>query len=98
MKKEEMFSANDFCFSHSIEISFIHSLEESGLIEVIVSGGILCIPVRQIKHLEKLVRFHHDMDINLEGIEAISYLLERVHEMQQEVLILNSKLSMYENE
>ncbi|HEX2683135.1 MAG TPA: hypothetical protein VHL77_04350 [Ferruginibacter sp.] len=38
------------------------------------------------------------MDINLEGIEAISYLLNRMNDLQQEILRLNNRLSIYENE
>jgi hypothetical protein len=37
------------------------------------------------------------MDINLEGIETITYLLQRMNEMQQQILLLNNKLGMYEN-
>jgi hypothetical protein len=42
--------------------------------------------------LEKFVRLHYDLDINLEGIETINYLLERIEEMQKEIVNLRNKL------
>jgi hypothetical protein len=38
------------------------------------------------------------MDINLEGIEAISYLLQRVENLQDEVNVLRNRLRFYESE
>ena len=97
METEDMILANDFCRHHQIDLSFIYSLNESGLIEITNFEEEIFVPVSQLKHLEKLVRFHHEMDINLEGIECITYLLQRINEMQEQITLLNNKLSMYEN-
>ena len=97
MEKEEMISADEFSFHHNIELTFIQFLHESGLIEISIIEEKIFIPVSQLKNLEKLVRLYHEMDINLEGIEAITYLLLRMNEMQQEILHLSNKLRMYEN-
>ena len=97
METEEMIPANEFCIHQDIDLSFIYSLNESGLIEIISVEEKIFIPVSQLKQLETLVRFHHEMDINLEGIECITYLLQRINEMQEEIKLLNSKLSMFEN-
>ena len=40
----------------------------------------------------------NELDINLEGIETITYLLQRMHDMQREIATLENRLSMYENE
>lgn len=98
MEKEEMISADEFSFHHNIELTFIQSLHESGLIEITIIEEKIFISVSQLKNLEKLVRLYHEMDINLEGIETITYLLQRMNEMQQEILLLNNKLRMYEND
>jgi len=49
-------------------------------------------------YLEKLVRLFYELDINLEGIETITYLLNRMNQMQQEILQLNNRLRIYEND
>lgn len=97
MQPEEMIAADEFCTHHNIEISFIHSLKDSGLLEVSIVEEKIFLPADQMSQLEKLVRLYYEMDINLEGIETITYLLDRMHSMQQEIRQLNNRLSMYEN-
>ena len=98
MQTDEMIAADEFCMHHRVELSFIHSLKESGLIEVSVVEEKVFVPVSQLQQLEKLVRLYYEMDINLEGIETITYLLERMHDMQQQIRQLNNRLSLYEPE
>jgi chaperone modulatory protein CbpM len=98
MRKEEMISANDFCIHHNIELTFIHSLQQSGLIEITTIEEKAFVPVSQLHQLEKLARLYYEMDINVEGIETISYLLQRMNEMQQQITRLTNQLNLYENE
>lgn len=98
MQKEEMIPANEFCLHHNVELSFIYSLNESGLIEMTVIKENLFVPASQLNNLEKLVRLYYEMDINLEGIETITYLLKRMNDMQQQITLLTNRLRLYENE
>jgi hypothetical protein len=43
-----------------------------------------------------MVRLHYDLGINLEGIETIFHLLERIESLQHEMLNLKKKISFYE--
>lgn len=97
MQTEQMIVAHEFCIHHNIDITFITALKESGLIEVTILEEKLCIPESQLPDLEKLVRLYYEMDINLEGIETITNLLRKMHEMQQEIQMLNNRLSLYES-
>ncbi len=98
MKTEEMILANEFCVHHKIEMSFITSLQASGLIEITTIENNIFLPLSQLSQLEKLVRFHYEMDINMEGIEAITLLLEQIDSMQQQILRLANQLSVFENQ
>jgi hypothetical protein len=98
MHTEEMISADEFCIHYNIEKSFIYSLNKSGLLEIIIIEEKVFVPVHELSQLEKLVRLYYEMDINLEGIETITYLLKRMNEMQQQIMHLKNKLSKYENE
>lgn len=98
METEEIIPVSDFCFNHNIDLSFIYSLLESGLIDCTIMEEKLFLPVSQLKQMEKLVRLYYEMDINLEGIETINYLLQRMNEMQQQIVRLTNRLSLYENE
>ena len=97
MQAEDMIPAAEFCIHHNIDLSFIYSLNESGLIEISWTEEKLFVPVNQLEHLERMVRLHNEMDINLEGIEAISWLLQRVNEMQKQIAALSNRLAMYES-
>ena len=96
MSTEEMIAAEEFCTHHQVEMSFIYSLKDSGLLDVSILEERVFVPLTQLSQLEKMVRLYYEMDINLEGIETITYLLERMHHMQQEIRQLSNRLSGYE--
>ena len=96
MEQEELIPARDFCLHHNIEYSFISSLESSGLISVTSIKRSTYLRADDIHKLEKFVRFHYDLDINIEGIETINYLLEKVEEMQRDIMTLRNKQGEFE--
>jgi hypothetical protein len=96
MQKENLIAIDVFCANHNIEISFISSLQETGLIEITTIKETKFIDIDQLKNLEKIVRFYYDLDINLEGIETITHLLLRINSMQEEIIALRNRLRLYE--
>lgn len=98
MQTEDMIPVDEFCIHHNIELSFIYSLQDSGLVEVTRVEEKFFVPVTQLPDLERLVRLYQDLDINLEGIETITYLLQRMNAMQQQITQLSNRLSLYEND
>jgi chaperone modulatory protein CbpM len=93
---ENLIPANEFCANHNIGISFIRSLHETGMIEITTIEETAYIPVNQLQELERMVRLYFELDINLEGIETINYLLQRINDMQDEITALRNKLRLYE--
>ncbi len=96
METKYLIAIDKFCASHDIEISFVNSLQQSGLIELTLQNESLFIQQEQLPILEKIVCFHYDLDINIEGIEAISHLLEQIDEMKDEIHTLKNRLGFYE--
>ena len=96
MQTDDLIQVNEFCMHHQIEISFVQSLQLSGLIEITQTEETLCVRRDQLPELEKMVRLYYEMDINLEGIETISYLLNRMNQMQKQITHLNNRLQAYE--
>ena len=94
MKK--LVPVNEFCTNHQIEISFIRSLQETGLIEITTIEETAYIPATQLQELERIVRLFYELDINLEGIETINHLLQRINHMQNEITTLRNRLRLYE--
>ena len=96
MQEENLIPANEFCLHHNIDVSFIHLLKEYGLVEFTVIDDAPFVTIKQLSELEQLVRLHYDLDINLEGIDAIIHLLKKLQTMQNELIILKNRLRLYE--
>ena len=96
MQKVNFIALDEFCSSHNIEISFINSLQKTGLIEISTIEEAMFIDAGQLQLLEKFLRFYYDLDINLEGIETITHLLQRINSMQDEIVSLRNRLRLYE--
>ncbi len=91
MEHTNLIPAKDLCMYHNIEYSFIHELENSGLISVTSVKQEVFIPEEEMQRLEKFIRLHYELDINVEGLETINYLLEKMEGLQQEILQLRNK-------
>ncbi|WP_233586691.1 chaperone modulator CbpM [Formosa maritima] len=98
MGKENLISIQEFCIHYKVPKSFINSLYDYELIEIISTENTQYVSVTQIKNIEKLIRFHYELDINLEGIHAISNLLDKLESLQIEVKKLHNKIDFYESE
>lgn len=96
MQKEDLIPATEFCASHHLEFSFIHMLHQFGLLEITTIEQTVYLPVSQLPQAERIARLHNELGINMEGIDAIKHLLQRVEEMQHEIARLKDKLSLYE--
>ena len=72
-------------------------MQEAGLVRIIKHEDEYYLHYEELATLEKFIRLHHDLDINPEGIEAISYMLERMQTMQQEIASLKNRLEIYEH-
>ena len=93
---DDLIEVNDFCINHDIEISFINLLQQNGLIEISSMESKYFVEKEQLPQLEKFVHFYYDLDINLEGIETITYLLQRIENFQNEIVVLKNRLRLYE--
>jgi len=96
MQTDDLILAEDFCTHYRVELSFINYLEEYGLIEITSVEETSYISREQLRKLEQLVRLHYDLNINLEGIDAIAHLLERMKGLQFEIISLKNRLGLYE--
>ena len=94
MNQKDLIRAKDFCIYHNIEFSFISHLESSGLVRLTSVKRTSYIPLAEIPKLEKYVRLYYDLDINIEGIETIEYLLQRIESMQKEINHLRNRVPL----
>ena len=98
MQTEYLVNVDAFCAIHNIEVSFISSLQQNGLIEITTVKDSGFIDSGQLVQLEKIVRLYYELDMNLEGIETINYLLRRIDSMQEEIIVMRNRLRLYESD
>lgn len=97
METRDLILIEHFCANHEVEFSFIDSLHQFGLIEVIIHEDNKYIHQEQLNEVEKMMRMHYELDINMEGIDVISHLLKRMNSLQKELIETQNKLRLYEH-
>lgn len=91
----DLITPEECCAFYQIEQSFIQSLNEYGLINIISVEEKQFIQNSELQQLEKFIRLHYELGINLEGIDAIGGLLLKMKEMQDEINLLKDKLQIW---
>ena len=97
MEVKNYISIQQFCVHYKVPTTFINALHDYELVEIIVSKNEKFLKTSQLHEVEKMMRLHYDLDINLEGIDAIYNLLKQVESLQNELTLLNNKLRFYED-
>lgn len=83
-----------FCSNCDVDFSFINSLNDCGLIEIIVVNDKKYISNQQLKKVEQAVHFYYELNINIEGIDVIHNLLNQITDLQEELRITKNKLDL----
>lgn len=96
MEKTDLIRVEVFCTHHNIEFSFIDSLNQFGLIEVIMVDEQKYLSPEQLTDVERMMRLHYDLDINMEGIDVISNLLKQISDLKQQLVASQNKLKLFE--
>jgi hypothetical protein len=98
MQTENLITVSEFCSGHQIDSSFIGTLHQFGFIELTAIEQTNFLVIDDLPRLEKIIRLHNELDINLEGIDAIIYLLEKINSMENEMRLLRNRLKLYEED
>ena len=96
MSIENLIPVNQLCSHYKVEMSFFTHLDEFGLIEITTIEHTHYIHEDRAGDIEKIIRMHHELDINLEGIDTILNLLEKVKGLQAQLLAAKNRLRLYE--
>ena len=96
MSDEEIIPVEMFCSYYHVELNFVETLESHGLISISYRDNQRFILKEEIAELEKYSRLHYDLSINVEGIDALKNMLEKIRLLQQETEQLRARLRIYE--
>lgn len=98
MELEQLVPLNKLCIYHEVELSFIQSLEETGLITIQRVSETPFIPLEQVRSLEQLIRLHRDLNLTAESLDIVCHMLEQVEALQAQVRQLQQRLDFYESD
>ncbi|WP_051907846.1 chaperone modulator CbpM [Flavimarina sp. Hel_I_48] len=94
MKTEALILAETFCSSHEIEFTYIYTLRDHGFIDLIEEQETVFIKPEELPKLEQIMRFNRDLHINLEGIDVIMNLLNKIQGLQEEKRTLKNRVNI----
>ncbi|QDO95142.1 MerR family transcriptional regulator [Formosa sediminum] len=84
------------CVKYNIEPVFLDELNDNGLLDIITIKNQKCLHQNTLSDLEKMIRLHHELEVNIEGIDIVFNLLKKVNELQNQLTQTKNKLEFYE--
>ncbi len=97
MEIEKYFLVRQFCISHDIEIELIESLHEIGFIKIRQIENQNYIHFESLSILEKAIRLNRDLALEINELEIVLGLLEKIENLQEKNKVLKAKLESYKN-
>jgi len=94
MNTENLIRIEYFCEQYNVEFSFVTALQESGLINIVVVEDLRYLSTEDLSEIEKLIRLHYELGVNIEGIDVISNLLKQISVLKQELNDAKNKLRL----
>lgn len=89
--ENQLYKLMDICQSYNIETTFIHSLHYHGLIEILYIESQAYIKEEQLPKVEKFFTWHTDLELNIQAIDVVEQLLEKITHLQEKVNTLSNQ-------
>ncbi|TDT45109.1 MerR-like DNA binding protein [Maribacter spongiicola] len=96
MDSENYIQIELYCEQTQTPLEFIDDLLEFEMIEVQRIENKLYVQSHFITEIERIYRLRKDLGINMEGIDTLNHMLEKVNRLEQEVRLLRNRLTIYE--
>ena len=90
---QEKISREDVVKHYNIEVHFLDSLEEFGLLKTVEENHVKYIYYEELPNLERFANWHYDLDVNVPGLEIIHNLLNKMEILLAE----NRNLAQYKH-
>ena len=96
MDEHEYLTLKDLAKRCHLDLTIIREFEEFGLFPETESPEPDRYLPSEARHLEMLHRLHHDLDINLEGIEVMLRMRRQLEHLHREAEQLRRRIAVYE--
>ena len=82
---------------YQIELSYFTHLHDIGLIEIEIMEESPYINENQMHNLERMIRIHHELEVNPEGIDVVFNLLQKIEHLKNDLNATQNRLRLYES-
>lgn len=97
MSREKLIQIKQLCTHYQVEMSLFSELNDFGIIEILTIEDSYFIHEDKISVVEKVVRMQQDLNINLEGVDTVFNLLDKINGLQSELNTVKNRLRLYED-
>ena len=97
MNLENLIPIPQLCSHYELEMSFFVNLSEIGLLQITTVETTSYIDLDSIQKIEKMIHLHQDLEVNIEGIDVVFNLLQKMDSLQNEVTALKNRLRLHED-
>jgi len=96
MQADNFVLIDHYCEYTQTPVDFIYSLEEYGLIEIKKIESNVYVESHDIVEIERIGRLQNDLGINLEGIDALNHMIQKLDQLEYELKLVKNRLKIYE--
>jgi hypothetical protein len=82
---------------YQVELSFFTHLQDLGLIEIEIREQSPYVHENQMQNLERMIRIHHELEVNPEGIDVVFNLLQKIENLKKDLNATQNRLRLYES-
>ena len=97
MNLENLIPIPQLCSHYELDMSFFVNLSEIGLLQITTVETTSYIDLDSIQKREKMIHLHQDLEVNIEGIDVVFNLLQKMDSLQNEVIALKNRLRLHES-
>ena len=99
MDKKTYISIQEICRHYHIPQSFFEEIKEFDILDKeVFDEDFQMINTEYLSDVEKIMRLRYELNINMEGIDVINNLLNRIHTLEEELNRLKKQIGIYLNE
>ena len=97
MSKTAYIEIAQLCAHYQVELSYFTELEAYGLVEIETIEQTSCIKEEHLGRVEKVLRMQKDLNLNLDGVDTVMHLLDKIEKLQAELQKAKNRLRLYED-
>lgn len=98
MEIKEFIPVSNLCTHYEVTISFFDELHDIGLIKIVAVEQKPCLHCDHLNRVERIMRIYKELNVNIEGIDVIFNLLDRIKVLETKLQSTQSKLLKFEEE